>query len=513
MALERNKFNPGDPLPADDVNAMVGSILNNEHNIFELFLENFFAGKATPFNGLFFDGFSDTTKADTSSTVLITNANSGQADLEITLGDDTKFSTDRPNITIFDGTNAEEKIIQSITAGFAEELNQSQGVSLTDGEPATGADDDDRFAQTFKTDKTGRVTKVVMKINFDPDSAGLPSQTMRCQIEATTAGQPNGTVISDVATTTVPSGTGLKTLTFNFSTPAPVTAGTQFAIVMFMTGTPMVVVDFYKVKGDTTNSFADGKAQHSLNNGSTWADDTIVADYFFELSIDQVSKLTLTTNLTNSFLVGDDIKRSTVNFDTGNKKIDFTGIDVGDDKKVVYFSKLQGFQTAMANTRLWVVRNFTAQFTLDAGISAGATTLTIAGDQTGKFANGNTIDISNSDNTTRERKTLTATPTFSGGVTTLTFSATINAFTTFPDFVERVDVIPQISVVDKDAAESFNAMTFIRSIVDFANNEVEDEYSFDPSTANEDVVVKLDLTREDVSLVPFAKRLGVTLNE
>jgi len=43
--------------------------------------------------------------------------------------------------------------------------------------------------------------------------------------------------------------------------------------------------------------------------------------------------------------------------------------------------------------------------------------------------------------------------------------------------------------------------------------QVEDEYSFAPGTPNEDVVVKLDLTREDVTLIPEAKRLGVTLNE
>jgi len=150
---------------------------------------------------------------------------------------------------------------------------------------------------------------------------------------------------------------------------------------------------------------------------------------------------------------------------------------------------------------------------LASAISSGATTLTITGDETGKFANGDTIDISTSDNLVRERKTLTATPSFAGGVTTLTFTSAISNASGFGTsaFVERVDVIPKISIVNKDAVESFLPITFKQSIVDFTNSEVEDEYNFFPSTPNEDVTVKLEMTRQDITLIPIAKRLGVAL--
>ena len=176
-----------------------------------------------------------------------------------------------------------------------------------------------------------------------------------------------------------------------------------------------------------------------------------------------------------------------------------------------YESILSAFQQSMETARLWVVRNFSARFNLAASISIGATTLTISGDQTGKFANTNTIDIYTSTNLLRERKTLTATPTFGGGVTTLTFSATANAYTT-TSFVERVDVKPQVSLVNSGAAASYADMTFVKSIVDFTNNEVEDEYTYTSSPAEEDLKVKLIVSRVDTALTPYAKRLGVSLN-
>ncbi len=101
----------GEPIKADDMNSTVKAVLQNAHNIFELFLENFFASKITPFLGLFFDGFSDTTKADTTATTLTAGASSGQAIL--TVASTTGFKVGH-NINIFDGTNLDEKVIQSI---------------------------------------------------------------------------------------------------------------------------------------------------------------------------------------------------------------------------------------------------------------------------------------------------------------------------------------------------------------------------------------------------------------
>jgi len=178
-----------------------------------------------------------------------------------------------------------------------------------------------------------------------------------------------------------------------------------------------------------------------------------------------------------------------------------------------YESIVTSFQQAKESARLWIVRNFVAQFNLASAIISGATTLTITGDETAKFANGDTIDISTSDNLVRERKTLTATPTFAAGVTTLTFTSAISNAGGFgtTDFVERVDVIPSVSLVNKGDTKSFQTLIFVQSIVDFTNSEVEDEYSLS-TTSEEDLKVKVDITRNDTTLEPDAKRLGIVLS-
>ncbi len=512
MSLKTD-YAAGDPLPAEDVNNIVGAILQNTHNVIELFLENFFAAKVTAFNGLFFDGFSDETKADSDKTTLAADASSGQNELIIQAGDAALFDLLKEYI-IFDATNKEAIEVASKVTGFAEQVDQSLATNIR--QTASQTTTNDRFAQTFKvgTGLGGNLTEVTVEL----DSGSTPTLSFQVEIQTLSSGRPSGTVLTNGSSSIEPFFDG--DVTFTFATPPVLVAGVSYAIVIIPQAADALGWRM-RGAGSSDTLYPDGEAFGSNTAGSTWentAEDTnnssitSVNDLRFETKMQLDEKLILTGNLTNSYVATDDIQRSTVNFDAGGKKIDFTGINVGDDKEIVYYSEIQSFQTPKASARLWVVRNFTAQFNLDAGISGGATTLTILGDQTGKFANGDIIDISTSDNLIRERKTLTAVPSFGGGVTTLTFSATANAFTT-ADFVERVDVIPKLSIVNKDAQESFIAMIHVRSIVDFTNSEVEDEYSFEAGTANEDVIAKLDLTREDVSLIPFAKRLGVTFSE
>lgn len=501
----------GDKIKAEDMNDTVKGVLQNAHNIFELFLENFFAAKVTEFIGLFFDGFSDTSKADTASTTLSADANSGQNELIIQAGDAINFDTNKEYI-IFDGTTKEAIEVASTEEGFAEQIDQQQTVSnrntIFKNNTAKWT------AQTFKPSLNGVLTEVLLRMRVGTTITG----SWRVTIQGVSGGTPDGNIITNGISDTISLSSFFDEnfdMIFTFPTPPDLTAETDFAFVM---ETVTITAGDFTMKGAQQADgqpapYTRGGSFNTINSGSTWtATINTIDDLRFIMKMQADEKLILTGNLANSFLTGDDVQRSTVNFDTVNKLIDSVGTDVGDDKELVYYSELQSFQTPIQSARLWFTRNFTAQFNLDAGISAGATTLTILGDQTGKFANGDIVDISTPDNLTRERKTLTATPSFGGGVTTLTFSATTNAFTT-ADFVERVDVLPQISIVNKDDPESFNAMTHVKSVVDFANSEVEDEYNFETGTPNEDIVVRLDLTREDVSLIPEVKRLGVTLNE
>ena len=566
----------GEPIKADDMNSTVKAVLQNAHNIFELFLENFFASKITPFLGLFFDGFSDTTKADTTATTLTAGASSGQAIL--TVASTTGFKVGH-NINIFDGTNLDEKVIQSIDSAVQ--------ITLTTNLDNTYVSTDDVQRSTVNFDTTNKlidfagtdvgddkkVTYFSKLQSFQTAMASVRLWVVRNIIGGNTHSIDLELSSSQYLSITDAAQTGLDISTdmtmeiwANFET-FPVSSGQYIGMAkytatgnqrqyMFALGNEAGGDVFIRAlfsddgTGPNTINFQSDSSLATLGVGlGEWHHYAVT----FDASADAVIMYLDGVVVANSVLGGvfaDTIHDGTGDFTIGAQgdvsnffdgKIDDvrvwddirtpTEISENKDRTVNPANEPNLVSNWLLDNNLLdetsnnntLTNNNSAVFSIDvpyagthlnlaSGISGGATTLTIAGDQTGGFANGDIIDISTSDNLIRERKTLTATPSFGGGVTTLTFSATVSAFTT-ADFVERVDLLPEISVVDKDDAESFNTMTHIKSIVDFDNLEVEDEYSFEPSMPNEDVIVKLDLTREDVSLNPEAKRLGVSLNE
>lgn len=166
-------------------------------------------------------------------------------------------------------------------------------------------------------------------------------------------------------------------------------------------------------------------------------------------------------------------------------------------KKVHYRSKLQSFQQSMASVYLWIVRSVAAKFNLASTIAQNATSLTITGDQTSLFATGDIIDISEKDNLARERKTINSAPIFGGGVTTITFTPAILRVGGFgtADSIERVDVFPAISLVNKGANENFVNPTYQKTIFDFTKTEAEDEYRLVSGIPEEDLIIKLTLNR------------------
>ena len=253
---------PGDAILAADMNSVHELAILNSHNILELYLENFFAAKTTPFNGLFFDGFSDTSKADVSATLVDTvSADSGQEFIQITDGDTTKFDTDRPNITIFDDTNAEEKIISEVIPSFPDETNQqfvpfpSVGVNTDGNEIDSTAD---LTAQTFTPSKTGRVTSVVMELR-KRDTLSQGTHTTKVEIQTVSGGQPTGTVLgtSDDDTRLID---GSFQITYTFTTKPEVTKDVQFAIVLV----PVTVQSgkVFEVIGSTTDGNTGGKGSN-----------------------------------------------------------------------------------------------------------------------------------------------------------------------------------------------------------------------------------------------------------
>ena len=104
----------GEEITADKLNQMSPEadtrLSQAEHNILELYLENYFANKNTPFQGLFFDGFSDTNKADIKSSSLLAVVNTG----------DTVISCQSAGfivgdvVQIYDGTRQEIKTVTAV---------------------------------------------------------------------------------------------------------------------------------------------------------------------------------------------------------------------------------------------------------------------------------------------------------------------------------------------------------------------------------------------------------------
>jgi len=502
----------GDKITATRLNQIDSNtesrIGTNEHNILQLYLENFFANKVTPFLGLFFDGFSDTTKADINTNTTIDTANK-KLDLDATFTSGvyesivTSFQQSMKTAKLWIVRKAGTSNVNSIDL----EKDSSQFLSITDA-AQTGLDIlGDITLEAWVNIESQPATDIVYGIISKRDSSPSGENSWILQYQ-------------DVSGTK-------KVSLFLFDAAAPIVNVNYIFIQTLTTGTWVHVAMTWKQSTGTAELFIDGVSQGTvvdtsaadINNSTTdfsigRADAKVGLESFFDGKIDEVR-------------VWDDIRTSTEISNNKDKQL------VGNEANLQGYWRLNNDlldETANNND---LTNNGGAvfstdisptfvgdKFNLDAAISVGATTLTIDGDQTGVFANGDTIDISTSDNLTRERKTLTAVPTFAAGKTTLTFSATANAFG-ITDFVERVNVIPQISLVDVGTAKSFQAMTYVRSELGtgigstgngIAKNEVEDEYEFTAPTAQEDLKIKLDLTRNDTSLSVFAKRLGVVVN-
>lgn len=288
----RNNFIAGEQVLAVDINDFANAIIQNEHNIFELVLQDYFQSLITPVNGLFFDGFSDTTKANNYGGSITAPASSGQA-----------------NVTV---------------------------------------------SSVF----------------------GL-SPNMEVDIFDTSNGNFETKIISSIASLTI----------------------------------------------------------------------------------------TFTTNLAFSYTTAGFVNRTSVNINTTAKTITIkSGL-----KKGIYRSLLQSFQQSMGFVALWIVRTLELRFNLSSAVSAGAFLVKIAGDQTTKFFSGDTIDISSANNLKRERRVLNASPTFASGETTLPFAtALVNSYAV-TDFTERVDVLPQTSLVDIGTNENFVSLVYKKTI-NFFNN-------------------------------------------
>jgi len=493
----------GDPIKAEDMNSQSFAIIQNQHNIFQLYLENFFASKITPFLGMFFDGFSDTSKTDIQTNVTVDTANK-KLDLDAaqTSGTyesiTTEFQQAMKTVRLWVVRNFTASAPNAFSLDF--ELSESDNLQISDG------------AQTG-LDITGDLT-IEAWVNFE----SLPGGEFTILSKANdTGGQKSYRFVltnsTTLAFTTSDSGSNQLTATQSY-TP---TVGTWKHLAMV-----------YIASAGSVEFFENGVSLGTAVTGLHTSIFNSTARLIIGATADAGGENTFLDGKMDEVRIWDVARTSTQIFDNYLKVL------VGDE------SGLQGSwrfesdvldQTANNNDLtnngaafvtdtpgLGAAAGKLDKLNLKAGISAGATSLGVDGDQTGIFSIGDIVDLSTPDNLTRERKTLTGV-SFAASTTTLSFTATANAYTT-DDFVERVNVIPRISLVDSGDAKSFQSMTLIRTelgtgVLSIGNGieigEVEDEYSFEASTAEEDFKIELVLTREDTDINVFAKRLGASL--
>lgn len=138
-------------------------------------------------------------------------------------------------------------------------LDQQQ----TDFSVGTGTvDSGETPAQTFTAGLSGGIDQVDLHL----ESHG-PTTPLTVEIRNTSAGDPGGTVLAgqSVPASSVPAAPSW--VTFNFATPAPVTAGTQYAIVA--SSSPVSMSQHYDW-GYGGDSYAGGRFTYASPPSGPW---------------------------------------------------------------------------------------------------------------------------------------------------------------------------------------------------------------------------------------------------
>lgn len=472
-------FNIGDEITAARLNQSDpethNRLLNAEYNILELYLENYFSGKQTPFQGLFFDGFSDQLKTELLS--QLTSVPNGK---KLVITDVATPPLTLEYLVIAGGGGGGQGPDQPGGGGGAGGYRTATGFSLSQqtvvvtvglGGALNTQGGNSQFASIISVGGGRAGTKGGTITGGSGGSGGGGSQGGGGG--SGTGGQGNnggagsisggggggGAGASGSASSGNNGGNGGNGLSSSITGSAVTRGGGG--------GGARDSGSFTQGVGGTGGGATAGSSTPGVANtgggggggsgGSAGGSGVVIIKFLTADVLSWSYSGTYNTGTTGAFtwieMTGSGTfqwSSSTTQFTTG-----------------FYRSIKTTFQVAKKSLKLWVVRNFSARFNLQASIAQGATTLTIAGDQTGKFANGDTIDIYDANNFVRERKTLTATPSFGGGNTTLTFTPSISNASGFGTsaFVERVDVKPQVSLVNFNAADNFQDLTYSKSLV------------------------------------------------
>ncbi|RME52934.1 hypothetical protein D6783_03345, partial [Candidatus Woesearchaeota archaeon] len=128
-------WTPGDALSAENLNkinqATDDAIAVNTHNILELYLQMYFDSKNPDYNGLFFDGWSDTNKTDTGiNTSLTANANANDTTIDVGAFDSAELNKEFR----LEGTNTElvtaTAVADTTTSVFSDNFDRADSATV-----------------------------------------------------------------------------------------------------------------------------------------------------------------------------------------------------------------------------------------------------------------------------------------------------------------------------------------------------------------------------------------------
>jgi hypothetical protein len=142
---------------------------------------------------------------------------------------------------------------------------------------ALGVDKTQSVAQTFTPNLTGGIDRVDLHLG----KISFPSVPLTVEIRDVSAGLPGNSVLasSSVAASDVPPDIAAAFTPVNFAAPAPVSAGTQYAIVAY-SSTPSGTNYTWRDSG-TINPYADGVGVFAVSSPPSTAWNSVPQDLAF----------------------------------------------------------------------------------------------------------------------------------------------------------------------------------------------------------------------------------------
>ncbi|HYX29708.1 MAG TPA: carboxypeptidase regulatory-like domain-containing protein, partial [Pyrinomonadaceae bacterium] len=210
--------------------------------------------------------------------IVVTDGNITTQNFSLTDAPDSACLTDTTQADFLTGVGTNVDLITSpgnVTLSNAPAIDQQNTAGTTTG---TGFGTPAWTGQTFIPAVTGQLAKADVQLFCNACGATPPNLTL--SVRNTSAGVPTG---ADLATATIPGSTfssGSTVLyTATFGSPATLTSGTQYALILRPVSAPAGSGYFWIRSSPST--YANGSRVLSADSGATWSADT-TRDYNFK---------------------------------------------------------------------------------------------------------------------------------------------------------------------------------------------------------------------------------------